>query len=326
MKIIITENQLKKIIDEVTIYESTEDYYDKIVNVLEPPYFQNLEVIGIDKDHYKKIFEKLFNQPIKKIFLSSMEKTIKNKRDLVIYNEDYDGYWEKREYNENGKNTYYEDSKKWKKREYNEYGDVIYYEDSEGNIEDRRNNNLNESEDNSINEIVNELEPPYFQNLRTMGIPKKQYETIFSKLYNQPVSLSKGEVVDSNGNRIYFEESRGEWEEYKYDENGNNISYENSEGEWSKREYDSNNNLIFTKQIGGYWEKREYDTNNNLIFIEKLGPYGSHWNKYEYDDNGNKIYSEDSSGHWIKKEYDEYGNQIYSENSNGYIIDKRNNN
>jgi len=182
-----------------------------------------------------------------------------------------------------------------------------------------------ESTEDYYDKIVNELEPPYFRNLRTMGIPKKQYETIFSKLYNQPVSLSKDEVVDSNGNRLYFEESRGEWEEYKYDDNGNQIYYENSEGEWSKREYDNNNNLIFTKQIGGYWEKREYDDIGNLIFIEKLGPYGSHWNKYEYDDNGNKIYNEDSSGHWIKKEYDEYGNQIYSINSNGYIIDKRNN-
>jgi len=300
-------------------------YYDKIINILDKPYFKNLDSMGITVEEYEEIFSRMFGEEV--LYDDVMDsKYLTIGENDIIYREDSNGFWVNYEY---GVNEYFFENSfgYWFKKMYDTNGNEIYYEDSDGEIIDNRNNgNLNESTEDYYDKIVNILEPPYFRNLRTMGIPKKQYETIFSKLYNQPVSLSKDEVVDSNGKRLYFEESRGEWEEYKYDDNGNNISYENSEGEWSKREYDINNNLIFTKQIGGYWEKREYDINNNLIFIEKLGPYGSHWNKYEYDDNGNKIYNEDSSGHWIKKEYDEYGNQIYSENSNGYIIDKRNNN
>ena len=55
------------------------------------------------------------------------------------------------------------------------------------------------------------------------------------------------EIKDSNGNRIYFE---------------------NSHGYWAKREYDSSNNEIYYKDSDGYWAKSEYDSNNNEVYYE----------------------------------------------------------
>ena len=50
-----------------------------------------------------------------------------------IYEEHFDGGWEKHEYDENGNEIYYEDSYgNWRKYEYDEYGKLIYKEFSDG--------------------------------------------------------------------------------------------------------------------------------------------------------------------------------------------------
>jgi len=67
---------------------------------------------------------------------------IKREYDLngnVIYFENSKGYWEKREYDSNGKEIYYENSSgTWEKIEYDSNGNIIYHEDSEGFIRDNR--------------------------------------------------------------------------------------------------------------------------------------------------------------------------------------------
>ena len=51
----------------------------------------------------------------------------------VIYFEDSDGYWEKREYDSDNNVIYLKDSYGfWTKREYDSNGNVIYYEDRDG--------------------------------------------------------------------------------------------------------------------------------------------------------------------------------------------------
>ena len=53
----------------------------------------------------------------------------------LIYFENSDEYWEKREYDSNGNRIYYENSDEyWEKREYDSNGYRIYYEDSDGTI------------------------------------------------------------------------------------------------------------------------------------------------------------------------------------------------
>jgi uncharacterized protein RhaS with RHS repeats len=64
---------------------------------------------------------------------------IKDKNGKVIYYEDSNGLWWKREYDSNGKVIYCEDSNGWWwKKEYDSNGKVIYYEDSNGVVRDNR--------------------------------------------------------------------------------------------------------------------------------------------------------------------------------------------
>jgi len=58
-------------------------------------------------------------------------------------------------------------------------------------------------------------------------------------------------IMDSNGNKIYFEEYNKWWIKYEYDSNGNNIYHEASDGFWTKYEYDSNGNEIYFENSCG---------------------------------------------------------------------------
>ena len=56
-----------------------------------------------------------------------------------IYFENSDGFWSKREYNDEGNLIRCEDSTGfWRKREYDDDGNNIYYENSDGKIIDKR--------------------------------------------------------------------------------------------------------------------------------------------------------------------------------------------
>ena len=57
----------------------------------------------------------------------------------IIYFENSEGYWSKGEYDSQGNVIYYENSNEyWWKREYNSQGNVIYYENSDGKVINRR--------------------------------------------------------------------------------------------------------------------------------------------------------------------------------------------
>ena len=100
-----------------------------------------------------------------------------------------------------------------------------------------------------IEHIVNDIEAPYFINMRdNYGLKGNEYKLILSKVFNQPVTIKSNRVYDTNGKEIY---------------------YEDSYGLWVKKEYDTNNNKIYQEDSNGYWTKREYDTNNNEIYFEK---------------------------------------------------------
>lgn len=58
---------------------------------------------------------------------------IKDQNDNVIYHENSDGYWYRKEFDANGNQTYIESSEgDWVKREFDANGSETYYEDSEG--------------------------------------------------------------------------------------------------------------------------------------------------------------------------------------------------
>lgn len=64
---------------------------------------------------------------------------IKDKNGNVIYSEDSNGYWFKKEFDSNGNEIYYESSNGyWREHEYDSNGKEIYSENSYGAIKDKR--------------------------------------------------------------------------------------------------------------------------------------------------------------------------------------------
>ena len=111
---------------------------------------------------------------------------------------------------------------------------------------------MNKKYERYINYIVNDLEAPYFINMRDhYGLSEKEYELILSKVYDQPVTIEYDYVYDEQGNQIYFEDSKGYWYKYEYNTNGNQIYFEDSKGYWYKHEYDTNGNEIYYENSNG---------------------------------------------------------------------------
>ena len=107
---------------------------------------------------------------------------------------------------------------------------------------------MNKKYEKYINYIVNDIEAPYFKNMRdNYGLKQEEYSLVLTKLYDQSVTIKDTLVYDTNGNVTYTE---------------------NSNGYWSKREYDNNGNEIYFEDSTGYWEKYEYDVNGNEIYYE----------------------------------------------------------
>ena len=117
---------------------------------------------------------------------------------------------------------------------------------------------MNKKYEKYIEYIVNDLETPYFKNMgENYGLSEKEYKTVISKLFNQPISV-----------QLSFENPLAESNKV-YNKNGKPIYYEDSDGYWIKREYDTNGNEIYHEDSNGVWIKREYDTNGNVIYFEK---------------------------------------------------------
>ena len=161
-------------------------------------------------------------------------------------------------------------------------------------------------------EYFQEYGPPYLNIFNNLELSKEEQEYILSKIYGKDNNIKGGiiEIYDDKGNRIYSEDSDGDWWKYEYDENGKQIYYEHSGGYWEKYEYDGNGNIIYSEDSVGDWSKSKYDSNG----IRR---------KYEYDKNGNMIYFERSDGKWKKWGYNDKGNKVYSEDSDGNIWDNR---
>ena len=90
---------------------------------------------------------------------------------------------------------------------------------------------MNKKYERYINYIVNDIQPPYFINMRdSYGLSPNEYELVLSKVFNQPVTIKDNRIYDTNGNLIYYESSNGYWSKREYDTNGNRIYTEYSNG------------------------------------------------------------------------------------------------
>ena len=117
---------------------------------------------------------------------------------------------------------------------------------------------MNKKYERYIDYIVNELEPPYFINMKEMyGLRPNEYELVLSKIFKQPVSISgrsdyhNRNVYGKKGKYIYFENINGGWVKSEYDDQGNQIYSINSDGYWWKSEYDDQGNQIYYENSRG---------------------------------------------------------------------------
>jgi hypothetical protein len=83
------------------------DYLDKIVKILEVPYFYEMRNYGIiDNEEENYILRKIYGF---EIIISTIYKSIENQDGSEIYWEDSQGWWFIKEYDFKDKQIYYED-------------------------------------------------------------------------------------------------------------------------------------------------------------------------------------------------------------------------
>jgi len=113
---------------------------------------------------------------------------------------------------------------------------------------------MNKKYERYIEYIVNDIEAPYFINMRdSYGLSPDEYEMILSKIFKQPVSIMGNNhyVYGELERIIYSEYDNGDWYKQEYDNQGNEIYYESSDGYWYKKEYDPNGKLIYHENSYG---------------------------------------------------------------------------
>jgi|688.fasta_scaffold231845_3 hypothetical protein len=113
--------------------KNSKEYLDKIVDILEKPYFREMGYYGIVlPKEQMDILSKIYGFNIK---FMGVTRKIYNCSDQLIYVESYDGKWEIREFDNNGNLLYLGNSTGyWEKRKYNSGNEEIYYENSTGYI------------------------------------------------------------------------------------------------------------------------------------------------------------------------------------------------
>ena len=111
---------------------------------------------------------------------------------------------------------------------------------------------MNKRYNRYIDYIVNDLEIPYFNNMKEMyGLSPNEYELVLSKLFNQPVTIKGDWVYGEYSNKIYYETSDGFWQKWERNEQGNVIYYKNSTGYWDKYEYDNQGDITYYETSDG---------------------------------------------------------------------------
>ena len=185
---------IKKILRE-EIDKSDKHYrmLDIISDHVQLPYFESMEGLTIyDKGDQEYIMGKILGNDIR--FEYDVDDDIRfeydvydvqgvmvfegdsggydDKGNMIYWEEEYDGYWEKREYDDDGNEIYRESSHgSWWKWEYDDKGNRIYFESSDGNWEKWEydgNGNVIYNEDHHGDSFVWEYDENgneiYFQN------------------------------------------------------------------------------------------------------------------------------------------------------------------
>ena len=230
---------------------------------------------------------------------------------------------------------------------------------------------MEEREELFLQKIKNILTKPYFSTFSNMGVDESDTQNkVLSLVYGEPIKTGVNPYVPSNMNiydksgRLLYNENINTkyWEERVYNSDGERVFYENSKGFWLKREYDENGEVVYYEDSSGNVIDKRPNTINESYdssFIDRViglldKPYFKTLDTIGIDDKeliedifntmyndkvdleyANNYRSIDSSRgkllyieyhdlstiYWTRWEYDSDGNKTYVEDSEG-IWDK----
>ena len=233
---------IKGIVKEST--DKKDRYYDKVSKVIRPPYFVDLQSLGVPEDEWVDVFISLYKEDVKvSTFFRDKQITggiVTDKETNILYYEGEGGDYTMREFDKNNNVTYLyktdgRGNEFWEKSLFNDRGESVYYENSKGKVSDVRDpNEINESmySDKLIGKILDTLKPPFRYDLESLGIPRDEWDGIISKVFNEDLMMK--DIVDAiyvtniYGEPRYMESINGNYFIDEYDDHGNVIYKESN--------------------------------------------------------------------------------------------------
>ena len=143
---------IKGIIKEST--DNRQRYYSKVSKVIRPPYFVDLQSLGVPEDEWVEVFKTLYKDNVQvSTFFRDKQITggiVTDKETNILYYEGDNtiGDYIMREFDKNNNVTYLfktdgRGNDYWEKTIYNDQGESVYYENSNGRISDVRDPEYN---------------------------------------------------------------------------------------------------------------------------------------------------------------------------------------
>jgi hypothetical protein len=217
--------------------ESVEDkLYNKVVEMIKPPYGDFLLKMGFDKDSMEQVFKKMFGNDttlryiVEKEGIDTIDSSYyiyvrDSKRDQKYYEKGLIDKSKKPDWQlfDNSDTKKYKDSDGRKRIVVNILGKTELYDTDLNNweeapIEIKKDKFFTESEDKFHKyhtKLSNIVKPPYFKNLNYLGIDFKDWEPVLSMIFDRDVILdgvtqNRNDILDSlTGERIYSETDFG---------------------------------------------------------------------------------------------------------------------
>ena len=230
--------------DHITINESTENnkekFYDEVVKMLrKPPYGKILIGLDLENSDMVEIFKKLFKKDFIKVklrestgnveqSLDSYYLTVKDENNTIYYEQDDSSviWWEKWSWRKKDEWDKYVDSsgkKYYHTGKYRVEDEDIEY-DYPNYLEDEFY--INESispEEKFYHKLASTIEPPYFYNLRTYDLNRKDMIKVLSLVFGYDVipdgvSSTKTNLIVKDGHwdePIYSEWTNHRWIDFR---------------------------------------------------------------------------------------------------------------
>jgi hypothetical protein len=236
------KNLIRKILKEDIIHDYDDNYhYKQISSWLKPPYFKNMEGLGLTPEEKVEVLSEVFGERVEyNSYMRSQDVRLMWDKcsNYPLYEEKYyNGEWKKYEYDEYCRKLYEERSDGYSETWIYDKGRIIFHSNSTGYWEEyerNKNGDLLYWEDSNGNWEKNKYD--------------KDGNNIYEETKNDSVTTIR--KFDKNGCVISKEWDNGKkWTKYKIDKVF-----------WCK--------VIYEERHTGYWIKRKFNKNGKLVYSE----------------------------------------------------------